>query len=1147
MQTVSDTDSYPTKKRRGRVLSSRWRWWFLLLVVLGTVYFLPTIVARTPLLGVIVGSVSSGQPVAMSVGEASLGWFSPVVVSEIEVHDQRGELVAQIPRVRVSKSLISLIADSSDLGTIEITDSQFFVRTENGVSQLESLLVQPVSEPSGESSETAVASTPTKYQLTWTNCVIRVVELSTKRQWSLEDFSGEYNPSADSIRCQGLVKDGQQVGKLELTGELTPAFMGNCQIQTQNVPIGMLELVAARAGHAIAVQGTLNGLATATLQPSHTEIQCNLEADGIDVQDLSIDGGAGWHGGLVKASGRLQFNGKTWSAQQAVVTTDWGQLLASGTLPESLVPLKASQPWEARGTIDLAKIAQAFPKLLRIREGARVEQGRLSVQLSGDASRLAGDVHLTDIEALVDGRREAWAQPLQIVFRGSVDANRFQIDHATCRSTFLSANGTSSGNQSSVQFALDWNQLSRDLTRFVDLGGNQVSGITRGTVIVAHVDSKQHQLAGNLISENIKWSTPTATIVSEPKIESQFQADVLFDEQNAQIRALTGTARTADSSLACQNNGSLSLAENAAWPLKIQAQGQLAKLWSYVRALTPLEDHQIAGEGTFIAALSLGSERTEVSAFNVDVTNFEVTGPLTQIREPRLRLEGSAILDNQSSQLSLAQVIVLGSTVSGRATELNVHWGESTHASGNLAYRVNLERGIYWIIPPDWVQGMKTSGELSGVLAISQNAGATVLENSGEIKQWRIEVPPKSGQGSVQTVSYSPSSGVWSEPKISYSQLIRWDGGNDRVAIEKFQADSSALQIAIGGSIEKLSSTGDVALKGQASYDWNRLTPLVSRICGFDLKLAGRRTSNFSLKGPMSDVQLQASATTNQWSGQGDVAWDRAQILGVDIGNTIVRSQLSGSKLAFHVDSPEVSGGRVKMDSNLLLGGDSLEWQIAPGRIVDQVAITPEICQTWLSYVAPIVADATRVEGKLSVQVQSGQFPLENPLAGQSHGFVEVHGAEVRSGPLAQAYVDLARNIESLVRKTSFKPGQESARLLSMPPQKIDYQVAQDRVFHQGLIVQSGDVQMVTSGWVAADQSMQLVAAVPIQDSWVQVAPWLAPMRGKTLSVPIRGTLNQPELDSEVLKHLAGGVINNATQSAIEKGIQKGLQELFRK
>jgi hypothetical protein len=68
-----------------------------------------------------------------------------------------------------------------------------------------------------------------------------------------------------------------------------------------------------------------------------------------------------------------------------------------------------------------------------------------------------------------------------------------------------------------------------------------------------------------------------------------------------------------------------------------------------------------------------------------------------------------------------------------------------------------------------------------------------------------------------------------------------------------------------------------------------------------------------------------------------------------------------------------------------------------------------------------------------------------------------------------------------------------------------------------------------------------LLASVPIQESWLTKAPpYLAGLKGKTLQIPISGTISQPKLDARVLEHLTKQLAGSAVQGVVDQQLQNG-------
>jgi len=107
--------------------------------------------------------------------------------------------------------------------------------------------------------------------------------------------------------------------------------------------------------------------------------------------------------------------------------------------------------------------------------------------------------------------------------------------------------------------------------------------------------------------------------------------------------------------------------------------------------------------------------------------------------------------------------------------------------------------------------------------------------------------------------------------------------------------------------------------------------------------------------------------------------------------------------------------------------------------------------------------------------------------------------------------------------------------------------MVQGRVYHRGLEVWAGrDVMIRTHGSVGLDQTVALVAEVPIQDAWIERERSLASLRGQSLQVPISGTLGEPRMDSRAIQQLASQLLRGAAQQAIGDELNRQINKLLR-
>ena len=140
----------------------------------------------------------------------------------------------------------------------------------------------------------------------------------------------------------------------------------------------------------------------------------------------------------------------------------------------------------------------------------------------------------------------------------------------------------------------------------------------------------------------------------------------------------------------------------------------------------------------------------------------------------------------------------------------------------------------------------------------------------------------------------------------------------------------------------------------------------------------------------------------------------------------------------------------------------------------------------------------------------------------------------------------IGQQMEAIIKKRppQMDMGRETA-LMKIDNQKVDFHMADGRVYHQGLNMQVGDVTITTRGWVGVDETLGLVAEIPIKPEWAQKNPALAGMREQVIRIPITGTLSKPKLDKRAIDQIAGSLIQGAVRGTIENELGKQLNKLF--
>ena len=208
----------------------------------------------------------------------------------------------------------------------------------------------------------------------------------------------------------------------------------------------------------------------------------------------------------------------------------------------------------------------------------------------------------------------------------------------------------------------------------------------------------------------------------------------------------------------------------------------------------------------------------------------------------------------------------------------------------------------------------------------------------------------------------------------------------------------------------------------------------------------------------------------------------------------------------------------------------------SPEKVLDNVAITRQMCQGWLKYVAPLLADVASVQGNLSLQIDQAEI-VPTDLARQTiKGQLLVHGANVGPGPLADQLLVLVNQVRALRKGAGATDGGgQAVSWLQLPEQKINFDVEQGRVAHRNMQIQAGDVVINTSGSVGIDGQLELVAAVPILKEWVDKTPALQSLAGQQIQIPIRGTIQRPKMDMNSFASIGQQLATSALQNVAQK------------
>ncbi len=197
--------------------------------------------------------------------------------------------------------------------------------------------------------------------------------------------------------------------------------------------------------------------------------------------------------------------------------------------------------------------------------------------------------------------------------------------------------------------------------------------------------------------------------------------------------------------------------------------------------------------------------------------------------------------------------------------------------------------------------------------------------------------------------------------------------------------------------------------------------------------------------------------------------------------------------------------------------------KVQPAKILDHVTITPELIRLGLSKAVPLLAKSAWFDGKVSLETDEINIPVQHPEDSRGKAVLTLH--EVRSGPAEPTMITAIDIVRQLFRQDI--PNE----LVFVDGSTIDVEIADKRVFHRG--VRAGlprldeRLQIATSGSVGIkDRTLDVALELPVPIEQLAQRDSVKSLGVPSITLPIRGTLDSPELDWTAMRHDSSGLLN---------------------
>lgn len=1175
----------PAPKRTGKSA----RRFFLLLVLLAVVaVFLPQIVAFTGLHNSILAQLVPASAARVTCHDATLAWWSPPVLSGVEVRGANGQPVLTATTVRMARTVFDLLQNSKQLGVITVESPALYVQVRPDGSNVEDIvaaLADPANPPSVN--PPAPSGNGASFQLRVVNAIALVEDVATGRSWRTEQVNLEYDAPADQsglvrLTATGVVPSGaDQSGGFSV--ELEPTDDGRQQLtwQARGVPVSAALPWLRRVVDEPEIDGWLTAEGSAAWSPTANAgmaLPAGLHSTGfitIDQFDFAAPSLAGDRLRLdrVEMPWKISADGPRLVVEELAMNTAVGQLAARGALDTQSLAVGFNAATlqrhdiEIRGNLNLARLAALLPAALRIREGTTISSGDVNLTLrsrpTAVGGRITGNVEAARLAATNRGQPIRWERPIRALVDASWQDGQLRVDVLECETDFgkLLASGNQRRLEANAQFDLD--ELARQLGQFVDLSDWQPSGSGTAQLIwqtspdrrfladgVFHLDRFALASAGQQV-----WTEPSLTVTAKSAgvVDATSGWPEKVDSATLQLRAEQDSLDAALRQIVDVS------APGRTWPISVRISGDAGRWLARARPLVATDAWQVAGKLDLTADVLAGAQRMEVAGAMLRMTDLRATSPDWRIDEPRVEISGDLSWDGHARRVRSPNAQLVSSTASLAARDLQLALPTEgpAAASGELAVRADLGRVAAMRIQSTGQPTWRTTGMLAGNLRLDSRSDQVMAHL--DLEATDLSLAQRDGNSAA--AQYAT---IWQEPKLVIRGGTNYRRSSDLLTLDELRITSQTVGLTSRGTVEQLTTRRHVNIESSIDYDLEQVTPLLKPYVGEGVELVGQEQARLQIVGELAAVtantgagRLTSAGTTGaaspHWShtlkAQLQAPWKSASAYGLPIGEGRIVAALGDGGMRFEPLALAVGGGRMNLAPYVRLDPEPAELTLPRGEVLTDVHISREVSDAMLKYIAPILADATRSEGTFSMTLDGGRVPLGDPHRAEVTGQLRMQSVDVLPGPATEQWVSFAQRVEYLIKNRDPQAlvGQPPKSLLRIQDRTIPFRVASGRVYHEGMEFYVGEVPVRSSGSVGFDQSLEMTLQVPVLDKWIDNTPALSGLRGKTVEIPVTGTLAQPRVDSRALTSLSTQLLRDTATGAIGGEINKALNKLFGK
>jgi len=757
----------------------------------------------------------------------------------------------------------------------------------------------------------------------------------------------------------------------------------------------------------------------------------------------------------------------SYQADHVRINAPVANLSALGTFPPT-----ADRDARIEGRVDLAALSEQLRHTLRLQDDLHLEKGAIAILAEAkpregeSGQRINVTAKVDDLIAKKGSKAIAWRDPATLAAALDRSANHVKLDRLDVQTPFLTATGRGDLDSGIVVDAkFDLAAVHQRLRDWVDLGDFHSAG--RGTLNARYQRAKaEYQFTTNAQVEGLVLEgMPVVETLRRDDVRLEFNADGAAEPSGLprDFRRFTLLGRSGADKLKVESSVDPTNPSEAT----IQAIGQ-----------TELD---VKGARRVVGA-DLGGVHIGAEAINLGKIRLSVQTVADPPAEP-IVWTGTGSYDRKKDELSVRGEVPDASAPPAIALERLDAGG--FRSPGSTWFKAGLVGDVVALQKLAGIDDPSISGRLVAGLQGRENEETWDLAARIEARELARPV----GKDAVEKLG-----------EVDFSARAALTVDEKRLNVAEIALVAPHVRIGGAGTVSELGPEPVLDLKGMLTPDWDGLTEVLANRIEPGASIRGRsRPWRLSGKVPLE----RSGDEPIPLNGEMGVRLDLVDVFGMRMeGTEIVARVVDGAFVIDPIDAT-LNTGKLHLDPVIAVDDEGQRWlRLSRESSLTDAVINDEVSHRVLRYAAPVLDQATRVRGMISLDLNSAEIAIGgDPSKTRIEGDIQFDNVDFMPGPLADQLITFF-NLERKPLLTLNEP--VSVRLLGR------------KVYQEGLTLPVGKLAVIgIQGWVDFDKNIDLLAsfaAVPPQRD----VPILSRILENTqLHVPITGTLDNPRLNGD--------------------------------